>query len=127
MPTPAGKFDHRITIQVATKSRDNANDEVVDWTSAAPFKLWASKSQNQGFETIGAQELVRSADTVFEIRRSPVSLSIRPETHRIVHDETIFTIVGIQEGKTRGETLKFLTSSRPDGQGARGRGQTDNV
>lgn len=127
MGIAAGKLDRRITIQVATSSRDAANDVILDWISAPSFDLWASKTDQRGFETIGSQELVRTADTVFEVRQGPKSKTIHPESHRVVYGGKIFEIVSIQEGKERGDTFQLLTSSRPDGVGARGQGQTGNV
>lgn len=127
MGIAAGKLDRRITIQVATETRDRAQDVILDWTTAPTFDLWANKTDQRGFEALGAQELVRTADTVFEVRRGPKSLAIHPESHRVVFGGKIFTIISIQEGKDRNDTLQLLTSSRPDGVGARGQEQTGNV
>lgn len=121
MGVSAGELDRRITIQAGTPTADSANDEVIVWTD--DFKLWASKKDQRGFETIGSQQLVRTADTVFEIRRSARALTITPELHRIVYDQKLYTIVSIQEGRERKDSLQLLTTSRPDGRGARGRGE----
>lgn len=123
MAVAAGDLDTRIMIQTDTVTRDRANDEVHAWADS--FRLWSKRRQNQGYETQGAQELVRSADTVFEVRDRTKAQSIKPETHRIVVDGAIFTIVGIQKSVEKNDTLKILASSRPDGRGARGQGQTD--
>jgi SPP1 family predicted phage head-tail adaptor len=120
----AGDLDRRITIQVATETRDAANDPVKEWNPADFFKLWAKKVDQRGFETAAAQQLVRTADTVFTIRQSDRARSIYPESHRIELDGKLFTIISVQESKMRGDCLELLTSSRPDGVGARGVGQT---
>ena len=127
MPISAGELDRRITIQVATDTRDAANDVVKDWTTAPSFELWAKKTDQRGFEAQGAQQLVRTADTVFEVRQGTKSRAIHPESHRVVYKGKIFTIISIQEGRDRGDTFQLLTSSRPDGVGARGQGDTDGV
>lgn len=126
MGIAAGKFDRRITIQVAEDTRDEANDVVKVWDTVPSFDLWASKADQRGFEGQGSQQLVRTADTVFEVRQGPKSKAIHPESHRVVYGGKIFTIISIQEGRERGDTFQLLTSSRPDGVGARGQGQTDN-
>jgi head-tail adaptor len=129
MGIAAGKLDRRITIQVATVVRDAANDVVLTYSESNPanFDLWANKADQRGFETQGSQQLIRTADTVFEVRQGPKALTIHPDSHRIVFKGKVFTIVSIQEGKERNDTLQLLTSSRPDGGGARGQGNTNGV
>jgi SPP1 family predicted phage head-tail adaptor len=127
MPLAAGKFDRRITIQVRQDTRDNAGDTIPDWDALPTFKLWARKQDQRGFETAGSQQIVRTADTVFEVRQGTKSKTIHPESHRIVFLGKIFEIISIQEGTDRLDTFQILTSSRPDGVGARGQGQTDNA
>lgn len=123
MGVPAGDFDRRITVEQCATSRDRAGDEIQTWPpdGGSTFALWAAKKDQRGFETNASQQLVRSADTVFEVRTSRTARAIFPETHRIRYDGKLYTIVSIQEGKERADTLQFLTSSRPDGRGARGR------
>lgn len=125
MPVAAGEFDRRITVQVAVDTRDGAGDVVKVWDEAPTFELWAKKQDQRGFETVGSQELVRTADTVFEVRQGTKSRAIHPESHRIVYKGKLFTIISIQEGRDRGDTFQLLTSSRPDGVGARGQGNTE--
>jgi len=122
MRVSAGDLDRRITIQIATESRDRANDVILDWADG--FNLWASKKDRLGSQIVSAQELIRTADTVFEVRRTARALTITPEKHRIVFQEKLYQIVSIVDGKERDDTLQILASSRPDGQGARGRGNT---
>lgn len=120
MGLSAGELDRRIQIQRATKARDTANDEVDVW--ADDFKLWASKRDRGPYETAAAQELIRAFDTVFEIRSSARARAIAPESHRIVYADRVFEIVGITEGKDRGDSLLLLASGSPDGRGDRGPG-----
>jgi SPP1 family predicted phage head-tail adaptor len=121
MAVSAGELDRRITIQAATESRDDAGDVILTWSD--DFDLWASKKDQRGFETVSGQQLIRTADTVFEIRRSTRALTITPEKHRVAFQGKLYSIVSVQEGRARDESLQLLTSSRPDGQGARGRDQ----
>lgn len=123
MAVSSGELDRRITVEVVAITRDKAGDEIQTWPpdGGETFQLWASKKDQRGFETVGAEQLVRTADTVFEVRTSRRARTIFPETHRVNYDGKIYTIVSIQEGKDRKDSLQLLTSSRPDGRGARGR------
>lgn len=123
----AGELDRRITVQVAVTTPDAANDPVLTWPEDLQFKLWAKKADQRGFETIATSQLVRTADTVFTIRDSRRARTIFPESHRVTIDGKLFTIISVQESKARGDCLELLTSSRPDGVGARGQGQTSGV
>lgn len=120
MNKEAAAFDRRIMVQVATVSKDGAGDEVKTW--ADDFPLWASKSDSQGREFFGAQQMIRDADTAWTVRSTSESRAIAPETNRIVYKERTFEIVGIAEGKETGDVLTILTASRPDMRGARARG-----
>lgn len=124
MSKGAGNFDRRIQVQAATMTRDRSGDSIPTWADA--FKRWAEKTDNRGFETQGSQELVRTGDTVWILRSDTESRAIAPEKHRFVYDGRIYEIIAIQESKnTRGDRLEFLTTTRPDAGGARGKGQTN--
>lgn len=125
MTISVGDLDRRITVQIRTIVPDQSNDPIPEWKDA--FQLWAKKADQRGFETVAAQQVVRTADTVFEVRALTRAKTIHPESHRVVYNGKIFEIISVQEGKTRGESLQLLTSSRPDGIGARGQGGVDNV
>lgn len=120
MNSAAGDFDRRITVQVATETKDGAGDVVLTW--ADDFPLWASKSDSRGREFFGAQQTIRDADTAFTVRSTSETRAIAPEKNRVVYQDRVFEIVGISEGKERGDSLVILTASRPDMRGARGRG-----
>ncbi len=124
MNIKAGKLDRRITIQVAVETRDGANDPILDWPDDATFKLWAMMAAQRGYETQGAQQTVRQADTVFTIRTSQRARGIFPESHRVSFKGKVYEIIGVQPSKDRNDCLELLTSSRPDGVGARGQGET---
>jgi len=121
MGLSAGEMDRRITVEQAIKTVDAANDEVIVW-QPWPNRRWASKRNMTGTEMLAAQQMVRQADTIWVLRYDSQSLQIAPESHRIMHDGAIYEIVAILEDSGRHEGLKLLTSSRPDHQGARGKG-----
>jgi hypothetical protein len=66
--------------------------------------------------------LARQADTVWTLRWDSQSRAIAPENYRFMWRGTVYEIVGVTENKGgRMDALDFLTSSRPDLQGDRGR------
>lgn len=115
--TNSGKLDRRVIVEIATEAQDAAGDPVVTWAQA--FKRWAIRVDGRGREFFGAQQIVRDADTAFEVRDDSQSRSIAPETHRIVDHDKVFEIVGITEGRERADTLIILTAYRPDLRGAK--------
>ena len=117
MSAAAGDFDRRIIVQVATETRDGAGDVIQGWGDS--FKLWSMRVDARGREFFGAQQIVRDADTVFEVRANSLSRAIAPETHRIIDRNKIFEIVGNVEGRERGDTLLILCASTPALRGAR--------
>ena len=64
--TNAGKLDRRVIVEFATETQDAAGDVTVTWAQA--FKRWAIRVDGRGREFFGAQQMVRDADTVFEVR-----------------------------------------------------------
>ncbi len=118
MSLAAGELDRRITIEVAVKGRDSSNGVTINWEVA--FKRWAAKQDNSGQELAYDEQTLRQADTIWILRYDSQSLSIAPETHRIVHHGTVYKIIGIGENTGRLDGLRLLTSSRPDAEGARG-------
>ena len=117
MNAAAGTFDRRIAIQVATDVTDAAGDVTQTW--AESFKRWSIKADSRGREFFGAQQVVRDADTVFEVRSDSQTRLIAPETHRVFYNSRIYEIVAVAEGRERKDTLLLLCASRPDQRGAR--------
>lgn len=119
----AGDLDRRIQVFQCTESRTKAGDVVQTWDPPAlKFNRWANKRDAYASEVEGAQMLQRQADTVFTLRWDGQSRSIAPETFRFMWRGTVYTIVGVTESKGgRMDSLLFLTSSRPDLRGDRGR------
>lgn len=132
MRLAAGDLDQRITIQVATTSRDAAGDELsADWGAPAGWsndgRRWARKSDLRGSggallranEAAGvAQQTLREADTMFTLRWDSKSDAIAPETYRVVHHGRVYLIVGLGDTNDRSDGKILLCSSRPDQRGA---------
>jgi head-tail adaptor len=119
----AGDLDRRIEVFQATVSKDAAGDLVFTWDPPAlKFNRWAAKRDAYASEIQGAQMLARQADTVWTLRWDSQSRAIAPENYRFMWRGTVYEIVGVTENKGgRMDALDFLTSSRPDLQGDRGR------
>lgn len=115
---PAGAYDRRIEIQLNTEGTDAAGDPTqvfVPWV-----KLWAKKTERGAYrEIVAAQEVLRDADTLFELRMNSLSTQIAPEIHRVVYKGAIYEILGIGEAKGRADAIVLLCSSRPDKRGER--------
>ena len=119
----AGDLDRRIQVFKATSTRSKAGDTVLTWEPPdLKFDRWAAKRDAYPSEVRAAQMLERQADTVWTLRWDSQSRSIAPELFRFMWRGTVYEIVGITENKGgRMDALDFLTSSRPDLQGSRGR------
>lgn len=117
MNADAGAFDRRIQVQVVDESQDAAGDLVQSWRNV--FKRWSIRVDARGREFFGAQQMVREADTAFEVRHDSQTRTIAPETHRVIDSGRIFEIVGICEGRERRDTLILLCSSSPALRGSR--------
>lgn len=117
MNAAAGDFDRRIIVQIGTPAQDAAGDERITWADLG--KRWAMRIDSRGREFFGAQQIIRDADTVFELRADSASRAYAPETHRIIDRDKIFEIVSIVEGRERNDTLLFLCASSPAQRGAR--------
>lgn len=119
----AGDLDRRIQVFRCAETRSKSGDVIQTWDPpAAKFDRWANKRDAYSSEVQAAQMLERQADTVWTLRWDSQSRGIAPETFRFMWRGTVYTIVGITEGKGgRFDTLLFLTSSRPDLRGDRGR------
>lgn len=117
MRTNSGSLDRRIIVQIATETQDAAGDVIAGWEDA--FKRWAIRVDAKGREFFGAQQMVRDADTAFEVRADSQSRTIAPETHRVIDRGKIFEIVSVVEGRERDDTLLILCASTPALRGAR--------
>ena len=117
MRTNSGSLDRRIIVEIADENQDAAGDVVQSWALA--FKRWAIRVDARGREFFGAQQIVRDADTAFEVRADSQTRTIAPETHRVIDRGKIFEIVSVVEGRERDDTLLILCASTPALRGAR--------
>lgn len=116
----AGELDRRIEVWRKTEVQDTAGDLVEESWNLISHR-WANTRPAYGREIMGAQQLVRDADTVWALRSDTFSRSIAPETDRFLYKGIVYEIVSVnEEPDTRGEQLNFLTCSRPDKRGDRG-------
>ena len=120
----AGRFDRHVTVQVSTPTRDEANDEIENWT---PWRRrWMEKRDRESFREINAShEVLRDYDAVFVTREDATSRQIFPETHRLFYKDRVWEIVGVATTPERQDCLLILASTRPDGRGPRGPGDGD--
>jgi head-tail adaptor len=116
----AGGLDRRIEIQHATSTTDQAGDAVLGWNLA--FKRWAQlmPRERSAGQVEGAQMVTREAMVTWRIRHDSQSLTIAPETHRVIHSGRIFRIIGIELTVERNDTIDLVCSHRPDLRGASG-------
>lgn len=128
----AGALDRRIRIEMATETRDTAGDVIrTDWTAPPGWanggKRWARKigvrlggdTLLRGVEVAGqAQQVLREHDTIFILRYDSKSVTIAPETYRVVHHERVFLIVAIGDTNEREDGVILLCASRPDLRGS---------
>lgn len=123
MRMAAGELDRRVTIEVATETRDAAGDVIqVAWGPPAGWsqggKRWASKRDGRPSEVRGDQEVLRQIDTVFVLRWDQHTSTIGPETHRVLYRDRAYEIVGLGETREREDGVSLLCCSRPDQRGA---------
>lgn len=118
-----GELDRRIQVFKAKESRDAAGDPELTWDPPdLKFDRWAAKRDAYAREIQAAQILEREADTVWTLRWDRQSRAIAPENFRFMWRGTVYEIVGVTESTGgRFDALEFLTCSRPDLRGDRGR------
>lgn len=116
----AGALDRRILIQTGVETKDAAGD-VIDATWDDAFKLWARRvPRSQGIEKPTVAGVLREFDIRFDVRDSPKSRAIAPETHRVLYKGRIYEIVGTVALEERDDLIGLLCATRPDQRGSRG-------
>lgn len=117
---PAGKLDRRLLLQATPEIKDAAGDVVrLPWTDQ--FKLWARlKSRGPGNEQPAEGGVLRQFDTIFQVRDSPKSRLIAPETWRVLWKGRVYEIVSLAPDDVRADLLNVLCAARPDLRGSRG-------
>lgn len=119
----AGDLDRRIQVFKAVETKDRSGDPVLTWDPPElKFHRWAAKRDAYPSEVSASQMQLRQCDTAWTLRWDSQSRAIAPENYRFLWHGTVYEIVGVSEAKGgRFDALVFLTSSRPDLRGDRGR------
>jgi SPP1 family predicted phage head-tail adaptor len=96
-----GKYDRRVTIQQATKTRDSIGGEVLTWTT---YKTWWCRIRvTGGGEKYVNQQTISEATHQLEGRFIG---GVKP-TMRVLYGSRIFNILLAQDFDERHETLKL--------------------
>lgn len=116
----SGKFDRRISIEVATPTRDAAGDVVNEWAPA--FKLFAHRlvprpTSVLGQEAMAEHAVLHRSQVNWILRFGTKANSIAPETHRIRYKGRVYQILSIVEGTGRSEEIVVRTATTPDQRG----------
>jgi SPP1 family predicted phage head-tail adaptor len=82
----AGLLRHRVILQRATMTRDEAGQEIADWQPYAT--VWAEAEPLRGRELLAAQQAQAEVTTRFRIRYRPDVLP----TDRVVWDGAVYAI-----------------------------------
>ena len=115
-----GGFDRRLTIEIATPTRDDAGDVVNVWAEA--FKLFAKRlvprpTSVLGQETMAEHAVLHRSQVNWILRFGTKAQSIAPETHRIRYQGRVYQILSIVEGTGRSEEIVVRTATTPDQRG----------
>ena len=92
--TGAGKLDRRITIQRATVTRGDFNEEVETWTDLAT--VFANRRDASASESYRAQEIGAQITTRFTLRWSADVADVNPRD-RVVYSGVVHDITGVRE------------------------------
>jgi SPP1 family predicted phage head-tail adaptor len=94
MTITAQDLDRRITIQRATVTQNELNEDVKTWADLAT--IWARRRDVSDGEKEAAGQVGASLMTRFMIRSSSQTRDIKP-TDQIIHDDREWNIRGIKE------------------------------
>lgn len=111
MALAAGKMDRRITIQRATITRDEYNEEVPGWADLAT--VWASYEPIKDGERFRGGERAADLSARFQIRYSATSATITAED-RLIFEGRTYEIEHVKEIGRR-EGLELTSVGRADG------------
>lgn len=100
-----GRLNHRITIEVATETKDAAGQPVASWSTFAT--VWADRRDVKGGERFASSQNIAERAATFRIRwRGDVN-----EKMRVLDEGATYEIVGIA-GDRRGGWLELSCSSQ---------------
>jgi len=90
----AGKLKERITIQRATVTHNDYNEEIASWTDLAT--VWAERTDASAGESYRAQEVGAEITARFKIRQSSEVADVNPRD-RIIYEGRPHNITGVRE------------------------------
>ena len=110
--TGAGDLDRRITIQRATVTLNEFNEEIETWGDLTT--VWAKKTDAGGAESLRAQEVGAQIDARFLIRYSSDVSDVNPYD-RIVYKGRSYNITHVIEVMdTTNQWIELSTAARAD-------------
>ena len=106
----SGDMNRRVTLQRATMTRNEFNEEVETWGTLA--EVWASRQDVSAAESFRAQEVGAQLTTRFRIRYGTTVASLNPRD-RLLYVGTVYNITGVRE-KQRNRWLEIDAAARAD-------------
>jgi SPP1 family predicted phage head-tail adaptor len=108
--TGAGGLNRHITLQRATVTKNDFNEDVESWGVLA--EVFAERRDASAGESYRAQEVGAEISTRFEIRHSSLVADLNPRD-RLIYAGRIYNITGVRE-KQRNRWLEIDAVARPD-------------
>jgi SPP1 family predicted phage head-tail adaptor len=108
--TGSGSLNRRATLQRATVTRNDFNEEIETWNTLA--SVWINRRDASANEAYRAQEVGAQISTRFTIRYSSDVDDLNPRD-RLLYDGTVYNITGVRETQ-RNRWLEVDCVARPD-------------
>ena len=102
MGLAAGRLDKRVTLQSATRARDNHGQSIEPWSDVAT--VWASVGPLRGREFFAAQQV--SAETTHKVTVR-YRASVNPKW-RVKWGTRIFRIESVMDPQERHERIELM-------------------
>lgn len=90
----AGKLNERLTIQRATVTHNDYNEEIESWSDLVT--VWAGRRDASAGESYRAREVGSQITARFTIRQSSEVADVNPRD-RISYDGRTYNITGVRE------------------------------
>jgi SPP1 family predicted phage head-tail adaptor len=108
----AGDLDRRITLQRATATQNELNEDVDTWADVAT--VWARRrdaSDSQKIEYMAAGQVGAFIVSRFTVRSSSVTRDVTP-VDRLMHEGKVWEIRGVKEADEGRRRFIEITASR---------------
>jgi SPP1 family predicted phage head-tail adaptor len=106
----SGDMSRRVTLQRATVTRNEFNEEIETWATLAI--IWARRDDVSAAESFRAQEVGAQLTTRFRIRYSATVATLNPRD-RLIYAGKLYNITGVRE-KQRKRLLEVDCVARTD-------------